>query len=110
MSAAALPGWLDPELLQWILVVALAVVAYLLFVVLRFVRRLVAKLVLLIALVGLGVSLWAQRADLQDCAVTCECSLYGQEVVIPFEELPEDLRTLDANGEALCQRGSSMLT
>ncbi len=110
MSAAALPGWLDPELLKWILVVALVFVAYLLFAVLRFVRRLVAKIVLCIALVGLGVSLWAQRADLQDCAVTCECSLYGQEVVIPFEQLPEDLRTFDAKGEALCQRGSSMLT
>jgi len=110
MSTAALPGWLDPELLQWILVVALVVVAYLLFVVLRFVHRLLAKLVLCAALVGLGVSLWVQRAELQDCALTCECSLYGQEVVIPVEQLPEDLRTLDADGEVLCQRGSSILS
>ncbi len=110
MSAAALPGWLDPELLQWILVVALVAVVYLLFLVLRFVHRLLAKIVLLVALVGLGVSLWIQRADLQDCARTCECSLYGQEVVIPVEQLPEDLRTLDADGEVLCQRDSTVLS
>lgn len=110
MSAAALPSWLDPELLQWLIVAALVVVTYLLFLVLRFVHRLVAKLVLFAVLVGLGVSLWVQRADLQDCALTCECSLFGQEVVIPFDQLPEDLRTLDANGEARCLSGASILT
>lgn len=89
---------------------ALVVVAYLLFLVLRFVHRLVVKLVLFVALVGLGVSLWVQRADLGDCALTCECSLYGQEVVIPVEQLPEELWTLDAQGEVLCRRDSSMLT
>ncbi len=110
MSAAALPSWLDPELLQWLIVVVLAVVAYLLYIVLRFVRRLVAKVVLLVLLVGLGVSLWVQRADLEDCALTCECTLFGQEVVIPVEQLPEHLRTFDANGEARCSIGSEFLT
>ena len=109
MSAAALPAWLDPELLQWIIVVVMAVVAYLLYIVLRFVRRLVAKVVLLVALVGLGLSLWVQRADLQDCARTCECSLYGQEVDIPFEQLPEDLRFSDENGDVGCRSGSLIL-
>ena len=109
MSAAALPAWLDPELLQWIMVVALAVVLYLLYVVIRFVHRIVAKVMLLVALVGLGVSLWVQRGDLRDCAVTCECSLYGQAVDIPFEQLPEDLRFRDANGEAVCLSGSPIL-
>ena len=109
MSAAALPDWLDPELLQWFIVVILAVVAYLLYIVLRFVRRLVAKVVLFVVLVGLGVSLWVQRAELEDCALSCECSLYGQEVVIPVEQLPEHLRTFDANGEASCLNGSAIL-
>ena len=106
MSAAALPDWLDPQLLRWLIVAVLAVVAYLLYIVLRFVRRLVAKVLLLVVLVGLGVSLWVQRADLEDCALTCECTLYGQEVVIPVEQLPENLRTFDANGEPSCSIGS----
>ena len=109
MSAAALPSWLDPELLQWLIVVVLAVVAYLLYIVLRFVHRLVAKVALLVVLVGLGVSLWVQRADLEDCALTCECTLYGQQVVIPVDQLPEHLRTIDANGVASCSIGAEIL-
>lgn len=110
MSAATLPDWLDPELLRWLIVAVLAVVAYLLYIVLRFVRRLVAKVLLLVVLVGLGVSLWVQRADLEDCALTCECTLYGQEVVIPVEQLPEQLRTFDADGEAACSLGPEILS
>ena len=110
MSVAALPDWLDPELLRWLIVAVLAVVAYLLYIVLRFVRRLVAKVLLLVVLVGLGVSLWVQRADLEGCALTCECTLYGQEVVIPVEQLPEHLRTFDADGEATCAIGAERLS
>ena len=106
MSAAALPSWLDPLLLQWIIVVALVVVGYLLYLVARFVRRLIAKVLLLVILASLGVSLWIQRADLQDCARTCECRLYGQEVVIPVDQLPEDLRTVDTNGMPTCLNAS----
>ncbi len=108
MRAAALPSWLDLELLRWIIVVILAVVAYLLYIVTRFVRRLLVKFVLLAALVGLGVSLWVQRADLEDCALVCECSLYGRKVVIPVEQLPDDLRTVDAGGDVGCLNDSSV--
>ncbi|MCQ3805743.1 MAG: hypothetical protein OXB92_06955 [Acidimicrobiaceae bacterium] len=110
MSEAALPDWLDPEFLRLLIVAVLVVVAFLLYIVLRFVRRLVAKVVLLVLLVGLGVSLWVQRADLEDCALTCECTLYGQEVVIPVEQLPENLRTIDANGDAGCSIASEVLS
>ncbi|MDE0606471.1 MAG: hypothetical protein OXH78_04865 [Acidimicrobiaceae bacterium] len=102
MTAAALPDWLEPQLVRWLLIAAMALVALLLLFVARFVQRLLVKLVLLVVLVGLGVSLWIQRADLQDCALTCECSLYGREVVIPFEQLPENLRSLNDDGEAFC--------
>lgn len=102
MSTAALPSWLDPRLLQWIIVVVLVVLAYLLYVVLRFVRRLVAKIILVIILGVLGVSLWVQRSDLQDCVRTCECSLFGQEVVIPVDQIPEELRTINPDNTPGC--------
>ena len=39
----ALPDWLDPDLLQWIILVVIAVLLYLLYVVMRFVQRAVLK-------------------------------------------------------------------
>lgn len=92
MFLAALPPWLDPELLRWILLIVIAVLLYLMYVVVRFVRRLVLKVVLFLVLTGVGLSLWVQREDLRSCARTCECRLYGQEVEIPADQLPEDLR------------------
>ena len=81
MLLAALPDWLDPELLQWIILVVIAVLLYLMYVVVRFV----------------------QRADLENCARTCECSLYGQTVEVPWEQLPDDLRVRLADGEVGCR-------
>lgn len=110
MSSATLPSWLDPELLRWIIVAILVVLAFLLLVVLRFVQRFVTRFLLLAILVGLGVSLWVQRQDLQDCALRCECTLYGQEIVIPVDQLPAELRELDPNGLAGCLSGASTLS
>lgn len=102
MQLAALPAWLDPELLTWLLLVVIAVVLYLMYVVVRFVQRLVLKVVLFVLLAGFGLSLWVQRADLEDCARTCECSLYGQTVEVPWEQLPEDVRVRLADGDVGC--------
>jgi hypothetical protein len=99
---AALPDWLDPQLLQWIILVVIAVLLYLMYVVVRFVHRVVLKLVLFGLLAGVGLSLWVQRNDLEDCARTCECSLYGQDVEVPWEQLPEDVRFRLADGEIGC--------
>lgn len=103
MQLAALPDWLDPELLTWIILVVIAVVLYLMYVVVRFVRRTLLKVVLFAALAGVGLSLWAQRADLDNCARTCECSLYGQDVNVPWEQLPEDVRVRLGDGDVGCR-------
>jgi hypothetical protein len=97
------PDWLDPELLQWIILVVIAVLLYLMYVVVRFVQRTVLKLVLFALLAGVGVSLWVQRTDLADCARTCECRLYGQTVEVPWEQLPDDLRIRLADGDVGCR-------
>ncbi len=99
----ALPDWLDPDLLQWIILVVIAVLLYLLYVVMRFVQRAVLKGALFVLLAGVGVSLWVQRTDLENCARTCECSLYGQDVEVPWEQLPEDVRVRLGDGDVGCR-------
>ena len=85
------------------ILVVIAVLLYLMYVVVRFVQRVVLKLVLFALLAGFGVSLWVQRADLEECARTCECRLYGQTVEVPWEQLPEDLRVRLADGDVGCR-------
>ena len=103
MLVAALPDWLDPNLLQWVILVAIVVLLYLMYVVVRFVQRAVIKIVLFALLAGIGVSLWVQRTNLQDCARTCECSLYGQTVDVPWDQLPEDVRIRLDDGDVGCR-------
>jgi hypothetical protein len=100
---AALPEWLDPELLKWLLFVVIALILYLMFVVVRFVQKVVLKVALFTLLAGLGLSLWVQRTDLDNCARTCECSLYGQTVDVPWDQLPEDMRIRLADGDVGCR-------
>ena len=84
-----MPDWLDADRLQWIILIVLAVVLYAMYVVTRFIRHLVMKVIVFIVLAGFGLSLWIQRADLQDCVDTCTCSIFGQDVVIPEERRPD---------------------
>ena len=100
---AAFPEWLDPELLKWLILVVIALILYLMYVVVRFVQKAVLKVALFALLAGLGLSLWVQRTDLDDCARTCECSLYGQTVDVPWAQLPEDVRVRLADGDVGCR-------
>jgi len=81
------PDSLDADTLQWIVLGAVALVLVAMFVVARFVQKLMLKVALFAVLAAVGLSLWIQRADLQDCADTCSCSLYGLDV-----EVPDDAR------------------
>ncbi|MEM9202580.1 MAG: hypothetical protein AAGC53_13005 [Actinomycetota bacterium] len=83
-----LPEWLDADRLQWIILGFIAVLFVAMFMVMRFIRQLITKFLLFVLLAGFGFSLWLQRADLQQCAETCECSLYGEEVAIPVDRRP----------------------
>ena len=103
MLVAALPDWLDPNLLQWVILVAIVVLLYLMYVVVRFVQRAAIKIVLFALLAGIGVSLWVQRTELEDCARTCKCSLYGQTVDVPWDQLPEDVRVRLDDGDVGCR-------
>lgn len=83
-----MPESLDADTLRWVIPVVVAVVLALMGLVVRFVQRLVLKVALFGLLAGVGLALWIQRADLEDCATTCSCSLFGVEVEIPPEQTP----------------------
>jgi hypothetical protein len=93
--AITLPDWITPGNLR---VIALAVglgALVLAFVVMRFVQKLVIRLTLTAVLVAIGALAWYERADLADCAKTCECNIVGFDVRIPKEDLP-------ANATVVC--------
>ncbi|MGI9604306.1 MAG: hypothetical protein ACR2QE_20675 [Acidimicrobiales bacterium] len=83
-----LPDWLDVDTLLWLIPVLIVLIVVAMFLVVRFVTKMVTKAVLLVILALFGLTLWAQRADLSDCADTCKCRLYGQDVEIPADKNP----------------------
>ncbi len=88
----AVPGewgdWLDTEKLRWLLLAPIGLVVVGLYLVVRFVGKFLMKVALVVVLVGLGVSVWLQRADLAECAETCSCTLFGRAVQIPADKNP----------------------
>lgn len=78
-----LPTSLDPEMLRTIALGALGVQVVVAFLVLRFVRKMVMRVILLGALAGLAVFAWYQRAELEDCVPNCSCRFFGYDVQTP---------------------------
>lgn len=81
-----LPESLDPDALRTIAIVALVVLVVGVFLVLRFIQKMVLRVILLGALVGLGVGVWVQRESLEDCVPECACSFFGYDV--PPDQIP----------------------
>jgi len=88
MLAAQLPSWANSDNLQWIALGVIGVIVVLMFVVLRFIQKLVLKGTLFGILAIVGLIAWIERADLKDCAETCECSVVGFDVKIPTDKNP----------------------
>jgi len=83
-----LPDWIDPDNARTLaLVVGLAALVAIV-VVLRFVQKLVLKLVMAAVLALVAFAAWAERADLADCARTCECNVLGFDIEIPADKNP----------------------
>ena len=86
----------------------IAVILVGMFVVVRFIQKVVTKLVIFAVLAALGLSLWVQREELSNCARECKCTLYGREVQIPasqIREIPQSERipgcVIDADGNVV---------
>ncbi|MDH4169381.1 MAG: hypothetical protein OEW42_07300 [Acidimicrobiia bacterium] len=82
------PDFLDVDTLRWLIPVLLLLLLVGMVLVARFVTKMAVKASLLTVMALIGVSLWVQRADLADCADTCKCRIYGQEVDIPVDKNP----------------------
>jgi hypothetical protein len=81
--ARELPDGIDSEQAQQVIIGLLAVCAVGVIVTLRTIQKFTTRLALVVLLVGLGVGLWFQRENLQDCSGQCECHLFGQDVRVP---------------------------
>jgi hypothetical protein len=86
---ATLPDWVNPDNARTITLVIGIGALVLIVLVLRFVQKVVTKVAMtaLLALIGFGA--WYYRADLADCAKTCECRILGQDIKIPKDKNPE---------------------
>lgn len=78
-----LPETLDPSTLRTVALVSIVVIVVLALLVLRLVQKMVLRVVLVGALVGLGTYAWSQRASLDDCRAECSCTFAGFEVAVP---------------------------
>lgn len=80
MVIGATPLWFAQN------VVAIAVVGLvlLMYLVVRLVQKVALRATLLGVLAVLAVFVYLNRAPLQACAHTCECSLAGRDVTVPI--------------------------
>lgn len=78
-----LPTSLDPETLKSTALVALVVVVVGIFVTLRFIQKMVVRVVVVGVLIALGAGIWVQREELASCRSTGACTFFGQDVQVP---------------------------
>lgn len=77
---AAAPAWFAENVSQISLVTLVVLVG----VVLRIVQKLALRLALLGIIVAVGVFVYANRTSLETCAKTCSCELAGERVSLPL--------------------------
>lgn len=78
-----LPESLDADALRWVAIGLIVVLALIVVFVVRTAAKIATKAMLILVLAALGGALWWQRAELSDCATTCECRFFGLRVQVP---------------------------
>ena len=78
-----LPEALDPDTLRTVAIVALIALVAVALLVVRFVQKLLIRIVVLSLLVVVGLAIWVQRDQLASCRTTGTCTFFGQEVQVP---------------------------
>lgn len=82
---------IEPDQVKQGAVAAIVVLVVLGFLVMRFIQKMVLKLVMVVVLVGAGVFLYSQRSTLDDCQKQvrdslgrdCVCTFAGFEITVP---------------------------
>ena len=96
--AIELPDAIEPNQLKTAAVAGMVILAFLAFIAMRFVQKVVTKLILLAILVAGGVFLYNQRDDLDECqkqlrasfGLDCTCGFAGFDVTVPGCEALRD--------------------
>lgn len=82
---------IEPDQVKQGAIAAIVVLAVFAFLVMRFIQKLLLKLVMVVVLVGAGVFLYSQRSDLDDCQKQvrdtlgreCVCGFAGFDITVP---------------------------
>lgn len=78
-----LPKSLGPDDLRTIAIGVLVVLLLVAFLVMRFIQKMVLRVILLGALVGLGVYVYYERDQLKECTPGATCRFFGFDVQVP---------------------------
>jgi low temperature requirement protein LtrA len=81
--ALTLPDFVNPDNARNIALVVGIGAIVLIVLVLRFVQKLALKMAFSVVLALVALLAWTERADLADCARTCDCNLLGFDVEVP---------------------------
>jgi hypothetical protein len=84
---ADFPDSVDADQVETAIVVLLVVCAIGAVLVLRTVQKMATRMLLLGILFVVGIGLWWQREELQDCQGQCTCHVFGQDVSVPDNPL-----------------------
>lgn len=95
-SGVELPDSIEPDQLKTAAIALIVVLALLAFVVMRFIQKMVLRVIMLGVLVAGGLFLYAQRDDLDECQrrvramdptipleERCTCDFAGMDVTVP---------------------------
>ena len=82
---------IEPDQVKQAAVAVIVVLAVVAFLVMRFIQKMILKLVMIAALVGAGVFVYSQRSSLDDCQKQvrdslgrdCICGFAGFDVTVP---------------------------
>lgn len=78
-----MPDWLDPATLRDAIIGVLGGLAILALLVLRFIRKVILRVVVIGVLGAAALVLYVERESLADCAHDCSCDFLGFEVEVP---------------------------
>ena len=78
-----IPEALSADDLRWMILAVLALLVVGIYLAIRFVQKMTTRVLIVVLLGVIGVALFVERENLEDCVDTCSCSLFGQDVTIP---------------------------
>lgn len=80
---------LDINTVQTVSLIVIGVLVLLAILFAAIITKMITKLVMITAVLVLAGLVWWQRDQLTECAQTCQCTFFGQEVILPESEFTQ---------------------